>query len=565
MGNILDGRELLPDQASLAVCSVDQDGPNFMVNAAASPEAAHCPGCGVRSTARHSSYLRHLKDLPVQGRVVHLTVRVGRWRCRNPNCKRLIFCQRLNQVSHQHARETKRFGEVAQLIAYALGGRAGERLSCRLGFPVSNDTLLRRVKRMAQVRPPSGPLRVVGVDEWAWRKGYGRYGTILVDLERGVVADMLPDRSATSFEKWLQEHRGVKIISRDRDGVYAEGGSSGAPRAKQVADRFHLVQNLTKAVQDELAHQRHHLLMPAEELRHTGGTVEASVAVPTIESSQQRGQLPSPRPNEIRQQRRQQKEELFGMVKGLHAQGMRAFEIVKATGISRGRVDQWLGLAECPPQNRMAPRPGMAECFREELRRMWDQGIQHGRKLMVEIRKLGYIGSYTGLARLLSPWREEKRIAERVGVAAVSPPAEPSHPAVSAMRHVSPQEAAALLSKPKPMLSERQRKIVEFLKRTPNFATMRHLVLSFRSILCNGKVASLTRWIKEAETAKIGAMTRFVRQLKKDQAAVENAVEYVWSNGPVEGHINRLKAVKRQMYGRAEFELLRSRILPLTP
>jgi transposase len=126
------------------------------------------------------------------------------------------------------------------------------------------------------------------------------------------------------------------------------------------------------------------------------------------------------------------------------------------------------------------------------------------------------------------------------------------------MRHVSPQEAAVLLSKPRTLLNKRQSKIVEVLKRTRDFATMRHLVLGFRSILRAGKVASLRRWIEEAETAGIAAISKFVRQLKRDREAVENAVEHRWSNGPVEGHINRLKTVKRQMYGRAGFELLRS-------
>ena len=447
-------------------------------------------------------------------------------------------------------------------MLFRSGGRPGERLSGRLGFPVSNDTLLGHVKRSARFHAPPGPIGVLGVDEWAWRKGYSGYGTILVDLQRRVVVDLLPDRSAASFEKWLQEHRMIKIIARDRDGVYADGANSGAPRAKQVADRFHLVQNLTRAVQEELAHQRHHLLIPAQELR---GKDTAAAATGTVSENlrwQQRGRLPSPRHQEIRQQRRQQKEELFGMVKGLHAQGMRAFEIVKATGISRGRVDKWLRLAECPPQNKMAPRPGMAESFREELRRLWEQGCQNGRQLLREIRKLGYIGSYTGLMRILSPWRAEKRTAE-TGAAAAGPATEQALPAVLAMRHVSPQEGAALLSKPKPMLNERQNKIVQLLKRTPDFATMRHLVLSFRSILCGGKVSSLKRWIAKAEAAGIMAISKFVRQLKRDQEAVENAVSQVWSTGPVEGHINRLKTVKRQMYGRAGFELLRSRVLPL--
>jgi transposase len=113
------------------------------------------------------------------------------------------------------------------------------------------------------------------------------------------------------------------------------------------------------------------------------------------------------------------------------------------------------------------------------------------------------------------------------------------------MRHVSPQEAAALLSKPKPMLNERQRQVVKFLKRTPDFVTMRHLLLSLRTILRRGTVGALKRWIKEAEKAGIAAISRFVGHLKRDQAAVENAVAYGWNNGPVEGHINRLKAVKR--------------------
>lgn len=169
----------------------------------------------------------------------------------------------------------------------------------------------------------------MGVDEWAWRKGYSGYGTILVDLQRGIVSDLLPDRSAAAFEKWLREHPEVRIISRDPDSVYADGGYSGAPQAEQVADRFHLVQNLTKAVQTELEHRRDHLLIPATEFMRKeaiGGPVP----------SQPLWARPNPRQKEIKRQRRQQKEELFAMVKGMQAQGMRAFEIVKATGISRG-------------------------------------------------------------------------------------------------------------------------------------------------------------------------------------------------------------------------------------
>jgi transposase len=558
----LRGEELLPDQGSLTLSHVETDNLNWIINAASGQKAANCPDCGALSTARHSSYVRRLKDLPVQGRAVRLTVRVGRWHCRNRGCVRRIFCQRLPEIAHKHARETKRLDEVSQAIAYALGGRPGERLSRRLGILVSRDTLLRRLNRV-QSHPLAEPVPAVGVDEWAWRKGQS-YGTILVDLERGVVADLLPDRSAASFEKWLQEHPEVRIVSRDRDGVYAEGGYSGAPRAQQVADRFHLVQSLIRAVQDELAHQSPRLLMPsAQEFVGDDTPQKAVVAAPEDVALRQRRPRWSLRLQEIHQQRWQQKQELFGMVKGLRIQGMRAFEIVKVTSLCRGTVDKWLRLSECPPlRSKKAPRPGMAEYLREELRLLWDQGYQNGTKLLDEIRKRGYIGSYSSLLRFLQPWREEKRAAKRKEVAAQQP-TQGVYSSVSAMRHVSPQEAAIVLSKPKPMLNKRQCEIVEFLKRTPDFATMRHLVLSFRSILRNGTVSSLKRWIKKAEAAGIAAISKFIRQLKRDREAVENAVAHRWSNGPVEGHINRLKTVKRQMYGRAGFELLRSRILPL--
>ncbi len=357
--NKLDGNDFLPGCSPLKLHTIDHSGDHWVVEANA-PNAAACPDCGVLSRARHSSYWRHLRDLPIQGRSVKMKLQVGRWRCRNRVCKRKVFCQRLPGVTGKHGQETTRFTEILRSVAYALGGRAGERLSGRLGLRISDDTLLRRVKRSGECCPHSTSIPVLGVDEWAWRKGYSGYGTILVDLKRRVVADLLPDRSAAGFEKWLQEHPEVAIISRDRDSVYADGGYRGAPQAKQVADRFHLVQNLTKAVQQELEHRRHHLLIPPTEFVRKDASDKPG-------PSPQRSGGPNPRQKEIRRQRRQQKVELFRMVKGLQAQGMRAFEVVNATGISRGRVDKWLRLTECPPQNKMAPRPGMAEAFREEL------------------------------------------------------------------------------------------------------------------------------------------------------------------------------------------------------
>jgi hypothetical protein len=376
--NNLNGKNLLPD-SSLTLQTLKRAKQCWSI-AATAPDAAACPDCGVLSRARHSSYWRRLKDLPIQGRSVQLKLHVGRWRCRNRACKRKIFCQRLPAVTGKYSQETKRFEEAAQVIGHALGGRAGERLSGRLGLRISDDTLLRRVKQAAQTRPPSKRIPALGVDDWAWRKGSGRYGTILVDLKRRKVADLLPDCSASAVEQWLRQHPGVKIISRDRQGSLAYGGRRGAPRAQQVADRFHLIQNLQQAVQLELTCQRAHLRIPIEEFTPPNET--KVVPLPMVRPRRMRS---NGQQDEVRRQRRQHKVELFRLVKSLRAQGLKVIDIMRQAGISRGLADKWLRLAECPPRAKRTSRPGMAEDFREELWRRWEQGQQEGKQLFARL------------------------------------------------------------------------------------------------------------------------------------------------------------------------------------
>jgi transposase len=198
------------------------------------------------------------------------------------------------------------------------------------------------------------------VDDWAWRKGYGRYGTILVDLKRRKVADLLPECSASAVEQWLRQHPGVKIISRDRQGALAYGSRRGAPAAQQVADRFHLIQNLQQAVQLELTCQRAHLRIPIEEFAPPRETKVARVAIVRprrVRSNTQQG--------EVRRQRRLHKLELFQLVKSLRAQGLKVIDIMRQAGISRGLADKWMRLVECPPRAKRTSRPGMAEDFRK--------------------------------------------------------------------------------------------------------------------------------------------------------------------------------------------------------
>jgi transposase len=222
------------------------------VISAAGPEIGSCPGCGEQSTRRHSRYFRHLQDLPVQGAVVIVKMGVSRWRCLNGECERRTFTDQLTEIVCPHARRTQRIAELVHLIGHGTGGRPGERLMKRLGMPVSDDAILRHLKRQVARLRAKTTVRVAGIDDWSWRKGC-TYGTIVVDLERREVVDVLADRTTAGTAEWLGQHPEVEIVSRDRCGLYAQGAREGAPQARQVADRFHLLQNLRETIETQLS------------------------------------------------------------------------------------------------------------------------------------------------------------------------------------------------------------------------------------------------------------------------------------------------------------------------
>jgi transposase len=239
-----------------------------------------CPGCGDRSTRRHGWHKRRLQDLPVQGLVVTVRLRVIRWRCRNADCERRTFSDPLLEIVSRHARRTRRVADIVQLLGHGVGGRPGERLMKRLGMPVSDDTILRQLKRRVAARGAPTNVRVAGIDDWSWRKG-----SAFVDLERREVVDVLPDRSAAGTTQWLRQHPEVEIISRDRCGLYAQGAREGAPQARQVADRFHLLQNLRQAIEAQLSRADRPtgraLLPPPKDEGESGTTIVSSCGAST--------------------------------------------------------------------------------------------------------------------------------------------------------------------------------------------------------------------------------------------------------------------------------------------
>jgi hypothetical protein len=221
-------RSSLPASQQLILEAVEEtaDGIVFRVRGKHTPR---CPSCFESRVSYHSRYMRRMRDLPWQGKRVEIHLQARRFRCRNNTCDRKIFAESLPELAGPKARETTRLCEIVGLVGYALGGLPGERLLHRLGIVRSDDTVLRRVK--SRGRGTSQPkVRVLGVDDWAWRKRQ-RYGTMLMDPERLHVIDLLPVRSVESFAHWLGLHPEVEVITRDRSGLYADGGRHGAPSA----------------------------------------------------------------------------------------------------------------------------------------------------------------------------------------------------------------------------------------------------------------------------------------------------------------------------------------------
>jgi transposase len=362
------------------------------------PTAA-CPLCGQSSTRPHSRYVRRLADLPCHDRPARLQVEVRRFFCTNAGCRRRIFAERLPALAAAHGRTTVRLDKAHCHLGLALGGEAGSRLAARLAMPTSADTLLRRVRRAALPQHPV--VRVLGVDDWAFRKGH-RYGTILCDLERHRPVDLLPQRSAEALSAWLKEHPEVEVISRDRADEYIRGADAGAPQAVQVADRWHLLRNLQDALKGAV--DRHHaeiraaaLAVVADRPTPAPGPTEgpAPAAAPETLASSRRAQR--------LQERRRRRERLYDEVLALHGAGISQRVIADRLGVHRSTVRRFVESGSFPERagRRSARR---TDGFIGHLKERWAAGCRNAVRLYAELRARGYSGSYYSVRRQLAQW-----------------------------------------------------------------------------------------------------------------------------------------------------------------
>jgi transposase len=515
---------------------------HVIVEAGPSGCMAECPTCGSASWRVHSNYMRKLRDLPAHGRVVVIHVSARRFRCLNAACVRKTFAERLDDAL-VCARRTKRLGDLQRHLGLALGGEAGTRLAERVAVPISADTLLRMAASAVSGEGPAAATpRVLAVDDWAWRRGH-RYGTILVDLERNEVVDLLPDRQAETLAVWLREHPGVEIVARDRAGAYADGIRQGAPDAVQVADRWHLLRNLGDAVRTVVDRQHVEVRKVAKQIAEeaVAPAASAAMAAPDINkptAAQQRSQNAYAR----RQVR-------YVEAAQLKTAGASLKRIAALIGAERKTVRRWLRAGGAPLWRKPRRAGGLAP-YHDHLDRRWTEGCHNAAQLWRELVTLGFVGR-PGTVRL---WAGRRRKHE---------PKATSAPGINAVAAGPPsaRQVARQLMTEDALTESEQNFVSRLLLQVPALAECVAAAKRLNAVLRRKSKEALATVLEDAGNTALGS---FVSNLRRDLSAVQAALDLPWTTSPAEGQINRLKMLKRTMYGRASFALLRSRVLHAT-
>jgi transposase len=527
-------RTILPAPKLLNLIGVRATENSITLAARTSSRVAFCPVCAKQSVRVHSRYTRTLADLPWQGVPVTVRLHVRRFFCDERTCDRTIFAERLPGLVAHYGRRTERLEGWFTHVSFALGGEAGSRLMRELGVVVSGDTLLSHIRSMRL--PSHDTPRVLSVDDFAFRRGT-RYGTVLVDLERRTLVDVLPDRSADTFAEWLMEHPGVEIVSRDRSGEYAEAARRAAPQAVQVADRFHLLKNLRDVV-----------------LRVFKQHTEVLDLVPTPALHFQRLTNLRLDRRASKERMREQARKLYRSIHTLSKKGIKNAQVAKELGIHRHTVEKYLAFKTPPQRRHFTKKVSAIAPYEDYILRRWKQGCRNATQIHREIVEQGYPGTYQNVVRITRYLKEQEVSGE---------------PLPDASAGISAGHASGILVKIPENRSEEEIRTLRRLKAI-HWVTERCCTLfeEFAGMLRDEEQRSeeqarrqLEEWTERAKASGIAELKAFAVKLLQNTEAVVAAMVLPYSQGQTEGRINKLKLVKRSMYGRGKFDLLRQRVL----
>jgi transposase len=403
------------------------------------------------------------------------------------------------------------------------------------------------------------PPQVLSVDDFALRKRH-TYGTLLLDLARRRPLALLPDREAATVAQWLETHPGVEVLVRDRAEAYAEAARLGAPAACQVADRFHLLQNLADVLTDVF---RAH----APQLARVNAQ---GIAVPTLLHDPASPAIgpglctvplvppqPSTRALALAAARRAQRVATYEQVWSYHRQGWTLVAIAHQVGLSRRTVQRYL---QSPTFPERPPRHGrgrsLLDPYKATLLAGWNSGCRNGRRLFRMIRSQGFRGHY-GIVALYV-----RRVRQAQGRAPRQRRSDQPLPAVTETprRRLMPRRATWLVLRPAERSTEQDHhQLAQLTTQASELAEAVALAQDFASLVRWRQPTQLEPWLARAAQSTLPPFRRFAKGLRADLAAVQAAVTLPWSQGPIEGHINRLKMLNRQMFGRARLDLLARR------
>ena len=498
---------LLPKVQGLALRDVAIDDRVVSLSVESTRPSAGCPVCGRESAKLHSHYLRTLADLPWGGRLVRLSLRLRRFRCSHSECPRRIFAERLPDLVEPYARKTTRLHEIIELVGFALGGEGGARLLERLGMVASPSTLLRYVRGSPEPAYPEPT--VVGIDDWTFRRGR-RYGTMIVDLERHEVIDLLEDREAASVKNWLERHPQIQVIARDRGGSYAEAATKGAPQAVQVADRWHLMHNLADAI-EEFLKQKKKLLRQAARTEKQSPEEDHATSFSASPLAPRRPRIGYERQMEAKRARHEAIVERWREIQKLHQAGADVYDIAKRLGLSRQTVYRYQQMEQSPGPTRFRHRRRVLDPYVPYILRRWQEGCHNGRRLYREIQEQGYVHAASNVARLVAELRRADLGGTTTGrtQGGVVLPEEAAVP-------TSRQATMLFLKREEELNADQEVYLERLVQLDEAVADAYWLTQGFARMVRDLDGEKLDGWLEEAEACGASAVRRFAAGLKKD-------------------------------------------------
>jgi transposase len=536
-----------------AIDSIQSHPDVVLVEAHPTSAVACCPQCAAPSTRVHSTYTRLPRDLPISDVPVQLMLHLRRFFCATPTCAQRTFAERLPEILPVRAQRTVRLTHSLTVLGFALGGRAGARTARKLAVPTSRDTLLRLV-RATPVPAVSTP-RVLGVDDFALRKGHV-YGTILVDLEQHRPIDLLPDRTAETLAAWLEAHPSIAVIARDRSTEYTRGATMGAPAALQVADRWHILKNQREAL-ERMLNRLHADLTRLPDVAASAGAPQSS----TRPRRPRRLRAVSAAEQEAQQAARKRRLARYQQVQTLAAQGVPILQIATQLRMSRATATALAAAALFPERAANRAQRSVLDPYLPVLHQRWQDGCTNASQLWREMKAQGYPGGRRQVARWVQQQRSEpaatapKKYRFRP-VCAVTGDGSMTAPELAA-----PRQLAWLLLRPPAHLTVEEAAVVARLQQHPEVRSAQELAQAFQCMVRERKSEAFDSWLERCATSGIAEVQSFAKGLTQEYASIRAALSEPWSSGQVEGQVTRLKLLKRQMYGRAKFDLLRQRVL----